>query len=391
MTAGFETWAKLGPRSMPASPGLRTERAWFPTSTDKIFGVDEHIAADGVVAKPLKLDELDALIAKLELLKTKEIAIAFLNADRFPEHERSAAAFLRERGYRVTASHELPGASAFTDVERVRRAVESAFAEAVVQDDLASLRAVLEADGFADNWTIRFWTSEGLGDPSAALTSSASFVRGGVETALAHAIPAETELGYFFGLEEFLGFRKQTDGRLETYLLPVQPTSQIGVSSWAFPSWSSVDRGYEPGPMLFGKSHQLTLLDVLFVRDRLTGDIDGFSDRVQTKSSPRILEALFTLGKNLAEPGRRAADAKDIAEDLERSFVERLSMDLAFNSRQSTRVFVAGPLAPSLLPLLEARRGDFKFVLDPVLSVASAALASSATASSASVKGSPRG
>ena len=368
VTAGFETWARVG-TPLIAAPSLRPQRSWFPTSSDKIFGIEERISASGTVTRALDLTELEFLVAKLELLKSKEIAIAFLHGDRFPTHEKATADFFRERGFNVTCSSELLNASAFTDVERVRRTVEGAFAETVVQDDLASVKAVLKDEGLEANWNIHFWSQAGL-----TTNSRAASVRGGVEAALAAAISgskasATAELSYFFGLEEFLGF---TAGR-EAYLLPVQPTAQIGASAWPFPSWNEVDRGYEPGPMLFGKSHQLTVLDVLFVRDRLSGDIEGFSDRVQAKAQARILEALFTAGKNLIEPGRRTVDSKDIAEDLENSFIERLVMDLSFHSPKS--VFVAGPLAPTIVPLLEKRRPDVKFVTDATLTVAGAAKA----------------
>jgi hypothetical protein len=353
VTAGFETWARFGAPNSSGTPSLRASRAWFPTSPDKIFGIHERVRADGAVERELDVSELEFLVAKLELLKIKEIAIAFLHADRFPSHERAAGEFFRARGFNVVCSSELPGA--FDDVSRVRRTVESAFAETLLQDDLASLRSVLD-----ENWKIEFWTPAGVSS-----TAAASHVRGGVEAALASVMPAQG-LAYYFGLEEFLGFKNRAP-----YVLPVQPTCQIGASEWAFPSWTGVDRGYEPGPMLFGKSHQLTLLDVLFVRDRLNGDIEGFSDRVQAKSSARILETLFTLGKNLAEPGRRAADAKDIAQDLETSFVERLAMDLAINETRD--VFVCGPLAGTIVPLLEKRRPDLAFEVDTALSIASAA------------------
>ncbi len=369
VTSGFESWARLWPRKASAAPSLRTERTWFPTSSDKIFGVEERLLADGTIERALKNEELEVLLAKLELLKTKEIAICFLHADRFPAHEKQAAEFFRGRGFNVIASHELPHASQLTEAERIRRTVESAFAETLVHEDLESLRNILRDEKLEDAWSIRFWSTDGLTD-----SPSAASVRGGVEAAIAKAVPTEFELSYFFGLEEFLGFQKRPDGSLETYLLPVQPTCQIGASAWPFPSWTAIDRGYEPGPMLFGKSHQLTLLDILFVRDHLKGDIEGFSERVQAKASARILEALFTLGKNLAEPGRRAVDAKDIAEDLESGLVERLSMDLCFRLSKPSKVFVAGPLASSLIPLLERRRSDVTFVVDPELTVSTAAL-----------------
>jgi hypothetical protein len=352
ITAGFETWARFGRATPTGIPALRAQREWFPASSEKIIGINERILADGSIEKPLAESELEALVSKLETLKVKEIAIAFLHADKSALHEEKAAEFFRARGFNVVCSSTFKH---LDDHSRLRRTVESAFAEPIVQDDLEKLRAVLP-----EGWTLEFWTPEGL-----TTKTTASVIRGGVESALEKTF--SKGLTYFFGLEEFLGF---TDG--VSYLLPVQPTCQISASQWAFPSWSAVDRGYEPGPMLFGKSHQLTLLDVLFVRDRLSGDIEGFSDRVQAKASARILETLSTLGKNLAEPGRRAADSKEIAEDLENGFVERLAMDLAIRDARAVRI--AGPLAPALMALLEKRRPDIKFNFDDV-TIAQAAAA----------------
>ncbi len=350
VTTGFETWARFGHATPTGIPALRAQREWFPTSPEKIFGIDERVRADGTIEKALDVTELEALVSKLELLKVKEIAIAFLHSEKFPKHEQAAADFFRAKGFNVVLSSTMRG---FDDLTRVRRTVESAFAETVLQEDLSKLKAVLP-----EGWKLEFWSPDGV-----TTSTSAAVVRGGVEAALAKAFAKGTT--YFFGLEEFLTF---TDG--QTSLLPVQPTTQITASQWTFPSWSGVDRGYEPGPMLFGKSHQLTVLDVLFVRDRLNGDIEGFSDRIQAKSSARILEALFTLGKNLAEPGRRAADAKEIAEDLESAFTERLAMDLAIRGVSAIRL--AGPLAQVIAPLLQKRRPDLKFTVQD-LTIAEAA------------------
>ena len=342
-TAGFETWARFGENNSGGVPSLKTEREWFPTSPEKIFGVDERILSDGRVSKLFDETEIEALLPKFQTMKVKEIAVAFLHGDRFPANEKAAADFLRTKGFNVTCSHEV--GQGMNDLARIRRTVESAFAEPIVQDDLSSLKEALP-----EGWTLEFWSPSGVSS-----VASAARVRGGVEAALAAKFAKQ--LTYFFGLEEFLVF---SDGFSE--LFPVQPTGQIGAAAWPFPSWTSVDRGYEPGPMLFGKSHQLTILDVLFVRDRLSGDIEGFSERVQAKSSARILEALFTFGKNLADPGRRAADAKDIAADLEAAFVERIAMDVLIRGTIAARI--GGPLASSIVPLLEKRMPTVRFTID---------------------------
>lgn len=364
VTSGFEAWARLSSKNSMHTPSLRADRAWFPTSVEQTFGIEERITNEGIVERPLKMEELEFLVAKLQLTKTKEIAIGFLHADKYPEHEKQAAQYLREQGFKVIASHEIPGASSLPESTRWRKTLEAAYAETLIQEDIESLRAVLKEQELDSNWNFVFWSDKGQ-----TTAPTAASIRGGVEMAAVQCLPASSELGYFFGLEEFLFIRKtERDGVAQTRasLLPVQPTCQVGASAWPFPSWTNVDRGYEPGPMLFGKSHQLTILDVLYVRGHLKSEIEAFSERVQEKSQPRILEALSTLGKDLTEPGRRS-DSKLIAEDLETSAIERLALELNtvdLSSAKAKPIFVFGPFAPIFLPLLQKRRPDLKFVYD---------------------------
>lgn len=372
VTAGFEAWARLSSKNSMHIPSLRADRAWFPTSVAQTFGIEERISNDGKVERPLKMEELEFLSEKLKLTKTKEIAIGFLHANKYPEHEQQAAQFLREKGFKVIASHEMPNANSYSENARWRRTLEAAYSETIIQEEIESLRAVLKEKELEEQWTLNFWGERGLTN-----TPTSATIRGGVEAAAAASLPDNFEVGYFFGLEEFMCLKRTTsngESVVQQTLLPVQPTCQIGASAWTFPSWTGVDRGYEPGPMLFGKSHQLTILDVLYVRGRLKADIQAFSEQVQEKSQARILEALSTMGKELSEFGRRT-DAKLVAEDLETAAVERLILELNALDLRGKPVYVAGPLATTLLPLIEKRRPDLKFTFDVNASLAWAALA----------------
>ncbi|MEK7356938.1 MAG: hydantoinase/oxoprolinase N-terminal domain-containing protein [Bdellovibrionota bacterium] len=356
VTAGFESWARTARHSRRSGPVLAVERSWTPVSEDNVFGIDERISVDGVIEKTLKLEELEFLVGKLELLKVKDVALGFRHASANPEHEKQAAAYFRERGYRVSASHEM-NAIKKSEAKAWKHAGESAYVESAVKDDVEAIRSALDAEG-ASSWRLSGWTQNGLASNRTSFT--AGELRGGTSRALGGVARAGDVTSLVFGLEDFL----VVDGTSkEARTLAVQPTVQIATELWPFPVWTGVDRGFEPGPMLFGKSHQLTLLDVLFVQGRLTETIEAFSDRISEKSAPRILEAMFTLGKNLAEPGRRAADAKTIASDLERAAIERIAVDLAPLASKAT-VVLTGPLAFALAPLLAKRRPDLKFELD---------------------------
>ncbi|MES2964800.1 MAG: hydantoinase/oxoprolinase N-terminal domain-containing protein [Bdellovibrionota bacterium] len=361
VTSGFESWARTARHSRRTGPVLSVERAWTPVPEDNVFGIDERISVDGKIEKPLKMEELEFLVGKLELLKVKDVALGFRHSSANPEHERQAAAYLREKGFRVSASHEMPSVGK-SEAKAWTHASEAAYVESVVREDVESIRSALDAEG-ASSWKISAWTSRGLSNDPAAFTASG--LRGGTSRAIGGGLSggkeSDRKTALIFGLEDFQIVDASTSvENAQSRTLAVQPTCQIATELWPFPVWTAVDRGFEPGPMLFGKSHQLTFLDVLFVQGRLTTAIDAFSDRIQEKSAPRILEALFTVGKHLAEPGRRIADAKTIAADLERAAIERIAIDLAVHPAK-TKIALLGPLAPILAPLLAKRRPDLTF------------------------------
>ncbi|MES2856154.1 MAG: hydantoinase/oxoprolinase N-terminal domain-containing protein [Bdellovibrionota bacterium] len=354
-TAGFETSLSFSERN-PSRPSLRLSRAQSVISADRVFGVTEKVESDGSISTPMKLEELEFLKTKLELLKSREIAIQFINSELNPAHEKAAAAYFRENGFKVFMRHENDDA------------IHRAYVEHVVHEEIETLKtAMTEA---YPGWTLRLWGADG---PLTAWETGAMAL-GGMSASLTRSVSKEKPVAYF-GLEGFSLLRASTS----PVPLPVQPTCQIGNSAMAFPSWTDTDRGFEPGPMLLGKSHQLSLLDVLFICGHLEAGIDGFSDRVQEKSTARIKEALFTLGKSLADPGRKVVDALDIASDLELSAGERLATFLRMNIEAPGPIAIAGPLANSVTHLLKKVRPDWTFERESVRSVAEAAVRGAST------------
>ena len=75
---------------------------------ERVAEVDERVRADGTVERA---PDLDAVRADLEAAKADGIdavAIVFMHAYRFPEHERQVAALAREMGFaQVSVSHEV--------------------------------------------------------------------------------------------------------------------------------------------------------------------------------------------------------------------------------------------------------------------------------------------
>jgi hypothetical protein len=354
-TAGFESALFFDSRN-PSNPSMRLSRPATVLSNDRVFGVEERTLSNGTIERSVKIEELEFLKAKLELMKSREIAIQFVNSEKNPANENEAAAYFRSQGFKVFERHLFPDA------------VHRAYVEHVVHEEVETLKTALTTSH--PGWSLRLWSSEGV---LTDWTTAASAI-GGMSMALSKSVSKESPVA-FFGLEGFTLFRRNQ----EPVQLPVQPTCQIGNGAMPFPSWTGVDRGFEPGPMLLGKSHQLSLLDVLYIRGHLESGIDGFSDRVQEKSGPRIQEALYTLGKSLADPGRKAADPLEIASDLELSAAERIACFLRMETTEGKPVLIAGPLANSIATILKKVRPAWAFERESVRSIAEAALRGAVT------------
>lgn len=377
VTTGFENWLQL---HAPFPKSGQTAITPLPLSEDLIFGISARQRADGSTETALASDDLQFLAAKLEMLKTKTIAVGLLHADRNPEIELQIRDYFRERGYQVFCSHAYGGdgrGASGGERERWLRAIFDAYAWAALQEQRHEIEAAL--GDHKEKWDIRFLSldSEGL-----RLEASPGFASGGgLAEALAHAYNPgkKNDVAILqLGLERFTWIETQRDEATEfferdagvpswTHLrqrirhrpLGVQPTSPIETGFWPTPAIGPVPGGFEPGPMALGKAHHPTVFDIFFALERLE-PIECVSSLVQERSRVRILESLFTLSKAL--PGARSLEPRTIARDLETLIIERIHEEL-LTVPSLREVVLAGAWARTLHPRLEARRPDMKFRL----------------------------
>jgi len=348
VTSGFETWLGLSRPTTTVQFSPTPRRAQMPLEQDAVFGMSERVSADGRITAAIDREELEFIVAKLQLLKVKDVAVCYLNADANPENELTTAAFLRDKGFRVFLSHQQ---SARRLDERWLRTVEASFAESAIieeREEIDTAFASLEG-----RWELFSWTSEG---PKAWAEANARSVRDGLGFALSSYFAARKETALHCGLDaiELYAREKRSLG------VPVRLTQTVGHGTWPFPNFTDNVCGYEPGPMLFGRSHQLAALDILFVQERLREEIDGFTPLLAEKSRPRILETLLTLTKlpHTADK-RRAPDPLKTARELEKAFIEEIALELGASGVEGP-LKVTGPLAAALTPLLRERRPDLK-------------------------------
>ncbi|MGE0054123.1 MAG: hydantoinase B/oxoprolinase family protein [Hyphomicrobium sp.] len=106
ITAGFEDQLDIGTQ---ARPEIFARQILKPqTLYASVIGARERIRADGGIETPLDVTHLESELAAARGQGIEGVAIAFLHAYAFPEHERQAADIARRLGFsQISVSHEI--------------------------------------------------------------------------------------------------------------------------------------------------------------------------------------------------------------------------------------------------------------------------------------------
>ncbi len=106
ITKGFRDALKIG---YQARPKIFARHIIKPdTLYERVAEVDERVRADGTVEREPDLAAVRADLAAAKADGIKAVAIVFMHAYRFPEHEKRVAAIVREMDFaQVSVSHEV--------------------------------------------------------------------------------------------------------------------------------------------------------------------------------------------------------------------------------------------------------------------------------------------
>ena len=146
-TRGFRDVIAIGRGNRPDLYNLHSEPSEPFVPRHLRFEVTERLDARGAVRVPIRLDEVDAIAARLAEAGVAAVAVLFLHAYANPAHEAAAARRLRERlpGVAVTASHEV--SRQWREYERSNTAVLSAYVQPIMAHYLANLDRALGREG----------------------------------------------------------------------------------------------------------------------------------------------------------------------------------------------------------------------------------------------------
>src|SRR6187551_917015 len=105
-TKGFRDALRIGYQARPkifAKQIIKPEMLF-----ERVLEVDERVRADGTVERELDLAPVRAELERAMADGIKAVAIVFMHAYRYPEHEQTVAALARDMGFaQVSVSHEV--------------------------------------------------------------------------------------------------------------------------------------------------------------------------------------------------------------------------------------------------------------------------------------------
>ncbi|MFC0282654.1 hydantoinase B/oxoprolinase family protein [Camelimonas abortus] len=302
-TRGFRDALRIG---YQARPDIFAREIVKP---DQLYGtvieVDERILADGVVERPLDEAALRAQLARLKAEGWKALAIVFMHAWRYPQHERRAAEIARAMGFaQVSASHEVSPMIRY--VGRGDTTVADAYLSPVLGRYVAQLAEELGVDLAAgadsDGVRLMFMTSSGgltaaglFQGRDAILSGPAGGVVGMARTALAAGFPrvigfdmggTSTDVAHFDGTTALEGDAPAYERVFETVVAGVRMRAPMMMIHTVAAGGGSLLRydgarfrvgpesaGAMPGPMCYRNGGPLALTDANVMLGKLDPEL----------------------------------------------------------------------------------------------------------------------
>lgn len=334
-TEGFEHWLEVCGK---------TETL---TNKDLLFSVHERVLANGEIETPLKLEDLEAIAAKLQMMDCKKVCLHFLHSAANSAHLDQAQEFLSSKGLEVFVPEKTDNPN---EVSRWNRNALNATISGVFADRKAEILKALE--GVVAEKDIHFLSSTGKifsDDKSQQIGSLFS-----ASTALGLQLGVQEKADVLYlGLESFLlisGAEWSTSWEsawgsvevphLQTKELGIQPTLGVSLNIFGHFDFATRQEGWEPGPMFLGRGQKPSLLDLWAENSKLT-KLQGLEDRFSAQGIQRFKNTLFALSKISQS---RDSDLGHLTKDMQSLSMQRLAME-AYLQRQNKKMIVTGPLA----------------------------------------------
>ena len=351
VTKGFEHWVLLRQEAEPGCFDLAPKRREPLTNPENIFPIDERISSNGEVLQALDLNELEKICVTLKAKGIERVCINLLFSHRNPLHQKQISHYLRERGFQV-----------FSQTRPDRSEDElSAWRRNLLDASLSSFFEKINSDlkEAAPTADLLFLDTEKGFVPREDLSTSGLLF--GRERSLQREKPF-----LYFGSEEWCwilpedqNLWKSPWGPLELTtpqfgFFSMQPGQELQLTTEGRIHWGE-DAGLDPGPMLWGRSSKLTLLDLMGWHWETTPAL-----RRTEKTEAKVTEQISALKRNSRD--WKGLSSEKMQSEVIHQLLDSLFWDLSFQVG-SDDFEVGGVLAPVLFPFLMQRRPNWNWTL----------------------------
>ncbi len=315
VTRGFGDLLLIGDQQRPDLFALCIDKV--PPLYETVVEVNERLAADGSILKPLQFDPIAAEVKALVKQGLRTAAIALLHSYRNPQHERALAQILADLGFTyISCSSDL--APLIKLGPRAETAVVDAYLSPVIEDYLARVRSA-----FTDSRLHVMTSAGGLVSAEAyhAKDSLLSGPAGGVAGAAAAGKHSgfdrvigldiggtSTDVARFDGDYEYQFEHRVAGVRLVAPALAIETVAAGGGSVCRFKDGQlrvgPRSAGASPGPACYGAGGPFTITDVNLLLGRL--DPQRFEIPISIEDAQAAFETVRrTVAERTAPPPPR--------------------------------------------------------------------------------------
>lgn len=312
VTSGFEHWALIRQPSKQKQYDLSPTRAEALASKELIFGLSERITQDGKVLQSIKNEELEMIDSKLKLMGITKVCINLIFANKNPSHQILATEFFKKQGYEVFSIHRNKDSDDEVPAWRIN------LLNACLFGSFTEIHESFIALGIDKN--VIFYTDQ-YGKPQMMDSNLISSFHYSWLTHFSDISRFSTAKGkskqnidadiLYLGLEKWSlisstrrsRYQKTAWGPIEMNLpenkrISIQPTMELGAGLHSPFAITSIEKGFEPGPMSFGRSAVPLVSDIMLslfpsaqlARYRNQSGLNKFKDYLitQTKAHPEL-------------------------------------------------------------------------------------------------------
>ncbi len=366
VTRGFADLLEIGNQQRPELFALQIvkPRPFYR----RVVEVDERLAADGSVLRPLDLEALGPVADDLLTAGIRVAAVSLLHSYRQPEHERRLARFLVERGFEhVSMSADL--APLIRYLPRAETAVVDAFLAPVVGGYVEQVRSSLGAQDLKMMTSAgglvsaeRFRSKDSLlsGPAGGVVGAVGAGRRSAVERVIAFDMGGtSTDVSRFDGEFDYRFDTRVGDAHLMAPALAIETVAAGGGSICDFDGVQlrvgPESAGARPGPACYGAGGPLTVTDVNLLLGRLRPD--RFEIPIDPTAAERrataVLERVRAAGEPDLAPEALLAGFLQIANERMAEAVRRISVREGYDPAEYAIVAFGGAGAQHACALAE--------------------------------------